>query len=69
MLIFKKEEKQAINLCNICKIILLYPTRENEQAIFCFWFAGQFYDGDKESRKSSGIQETLSKQPTGKMRS
>jgi len=48
---------------------LLYPTRENEQTIFCFCFTGQFYDSDKESRKSSGIQETLSKQPTGKMRS
>ncbi len=48
---------------------LLYPTRESEQAIFCFWFTGQFYDDDKESRKCSGIKETLSKQPTGKMRS
>jgi hypothetical protein len=68
MSIFKKEEKQAINLCNICKIICCTQAEKMNKQFFVFGSQGNFMMVTRKAGRAQACRETLSKQPTGKMR-
>ncbi len=69
MSIFKKEEKQAINLCNICKIICCTQAEKMNKQFFVFGSQGNFMMVTRKAGRAQACREILSKQPTGKMRS